>query len=463
MAVQGAILIVDDEPAVRYSLARAFRAEYRTVEAGSVDEARSQLAIARPDVILLDYSMPEADGMVLLRELSDTPDAPAVIMITAHGSERLAVEAMKAGAYDYLTKPFDLDELRLTVNRALERQGLRREVQGLREQLAGEGQFGRMIGVSPAMRELFQTATRVAESELPVLLLGESGTGKDLLAQEIHARSRRARQRMVALNCAALPENLVESELFGYEKGAFTGALAARAGRFEAAHQGTLFLDEIGDMGPATQAKILRAVESGTIERLGGSRPVSIDVRLISATNVELQAAIAKGRFREDLYYRLAGVTLYLAPLRRRKDDIPLLVERFWSDARKRHQFPGPELSREAILRLCEAPWPGNVRQLRNVVEKLFVLCRGDAIAVADVEASLAAEPVKAASELDDALAIADFRDAKRRFEAEYLTRKLREHGGNVTRTAAAIGLERQSLQEKIRKLGTEPDSSPRG
>jgi len=328
VGAQGTLLIVDDEPGVRYSLARAFQGEFRIVAASSVAEARREVQRARPEVILLDYSMPEADGMVRLRELSSAEDAPAAIMLTAHGSERLAVEAMKAGAYDYLAKPFDLEELRLTVGRAFERQRLRREVQGLREQLAGEGQFGRMIGVSAAMRELFQTAARVAASELPVLLLGESGSGKDLLALEIHARSRRARQRLAALNCAALPENLVESELFGYEKGAFTGALAARAGKFEAAHQGTLFLDEIGDMGPATQAKILRA-------------------------------AIVKGRFREDLFYRLAGVTLYLPPLRGRRDDIPLLVERFWSDARKRHQLPGRELSREAVLRLCEAPWPG--------------------------------------------------------------------------------------------------------
>ncbi len=453
VAGQGTILIVDDEPAQRYSLARAFQGEYQTVEAGSVAEARRQIERARPDVILLDYSMPEADGMVLLRELGSADDAPAVIMITAHGSERLAVEAMKAGAYDYLAKPFDLDELRLTVNRAFERQRLRREVQGLREQLAGEGQFGRMIGVSAAMRELFQTATRVADSDLSVLLLGESGTGKDLLAQEIHARSRRARQRFVALNCAALPENLVESELFGYEKGAFTGALAARAGKFETAHQGTLFLDEIGDMGPATQAKILRAVESGMVERLGGSRPIPANVRLVSATHMEPQSAIAKGQFREDLFYRLAGVTLYLPPLRQRKEDIPLLIERFWSDARRRRRAPGPELSREAILRLCEAPWPGNVRQLRNAVEKLFVLCRAERIAAEDVEASLAAEPARAASGLDDVLGVANFREAKRRFEVEYLTRKLRENRGNVTRTAAAIGLERQSLQEKIRRL----------
>jgi DNA-binding NtrC family response regulator len=458
VAYQGTILIVDDEPAMRFSLARAFRSEHRVIEAGSVAEARGEMDRARPDVVLLDYSMPGDDGMVLLREAAANREPPAIIMITAHGCERLAVEAMKAGAYDYLAKPFELDELRLMVSRAFERQRLRLEVQGLREQLAGEGQFGRMIGASAAMRELFQTATRVAESDLPVLLFGESGTGKDLLANEIHARSRRARQRFVALNCAALPENLVESELFGYEKGAFTGALATRSGKFETASGGTLFLDEIGDMAAPTQSKILRAVESGAVERLGGSRPIAADVRLISATNADLAARIARGEFREDLFYRIAGVTLTIPPLRERRDDIPLLVDRFWSDVARRNPRPGPELSRDAILRLCAAPWPGNVRQVKNVVEKLFVLCRGERVTVDDVEASLGRQPVALSHNAEepaaeDVLDTGDFREAKRRFEVEYLTRKLREHSGNVTRTAASIGLERQSLQDKIRKL----------
>jgi DNA-binding NtrC family response regulator len=447
-------LIVDDEPAVRYSLARAFAREHKTVEAESAAAARRQLRNARPDVVLLDYSMPEVDGMTLLREIGAEDDPPAVIMITAHGSERIAVEAMKAGAYDYLAKPFDLEELRLVVARALERQRLAQEVRGLREQLAGEGQFGLMIGTTASMRELFQTAARVAESELPVLLLGGSGTGKDLLAQEIHARSRRSHRRFVALNCAALPENLVESELFGYEKGAFTGAASSRPGKFEIAHLGTLFLDEIADMGPATQAKILRAVESGSVERLGGSHSSSIDVRIISATNVELQSAIRKGQFREDLFYRLAGVTLYLPPLRQRQADIPLLAERFWEDARVRHGRKGPELSPEAVERLSLAPWPGNVRQLRNVIEKLFVLARGEVVSHQEAAAAIIAEPARGVDSPDEALGETDYREARRKFEIQFLTRRLNENAGNVTRTAAIIGLERQSLQEKLRKLG---------
>ena len=438
------LLVVDDEPSARYALRRACEAHYGVAEAGSVAEARERLAARRPDIVLLDYNLPGEDGMVLLRELSAAPDSPAVIMITAHGSERVAVEAMKAGAYDYLAKPYELDELRLVVARALERQELRGEVLDLRERLAAEGQFGRMVGAAAAMRDLFVTADRVAQTDLPVLLLGESGSGKDLLAQEIHARSPRSRERFVALNCAALPETLVESELFCYEKGAFTGATASRAGKFELASGGTLFLDEIGDMPLAIQAKILRAVESGSLERLGGASTVRIDVRLIAASHQDLPAAIREGRFRQDLYFRLAGVSLRLPSLRERRDDIPPLAERFWCELRRKYGRNGPDLGRDALLRLERASWPGNVRQLRSAVERYFVLGDLDAALEAPAPSSAGAGP------LDEA----DFREARRQFEIEYLTRKLREHGGNVTRTAQAIGLERQSLQEKIKQLG---------
>ncbi len=429
------ILVVDDEPAARYALRQAFQSEYRVVEAGSVAEARERLASDRPSVVLLDQNMPGEDGLSLLREIGKAVDSPAVVMITAHGSERLAVDAIKAGAYDYLAKPYELDELRLVVARALERQQLVGEVRGLRERLAAEGEFGRMVGNSPAMRNLFRSAAQVAESDLAVMIRGESGTGKDLLAQEIHARSRRADRRFVALNCAALPETLVESELFGFEKGAFTGATTQRAGKFEQAHLGTLFLDEIGDMALGTQAKILRATESGAIERLGSGQAIQVDARLISATNADLDAAIQEGKFRQDLFYRLAGVTLDMPPLRARRADIPLMVEKFWRELQRKYERTGPELTRDIMTRLEEAQWPGNVRQLRNTVEKLFVL--------GELDPAIASE-----APMDG-----DYREAKRQFEIAYLSRKLREFGGNVTRTAAAIGLERQTLQEKIKQL----------
>lgn len=442
----GTLLIVDDEAAARFAAAKAFQPLYAVHDAASVSEARAKIRESAPDVILLDYTMPGEDGLVLLKELAASADSPAVIMITAFGSERIAVEAIKSGAYDYLPKPYDVEELRLTVARAMEHQSLRRELADLRTRLSGEGQFGRMVGESTVMRAVFLAAECVAETDLPVLILGESGTGKDLLAQEIHARSLRSRARFVALNCAALPENLVESELFGYEKGAFTGALTARPGKFEQAHQGTLFLDEIGDMTAATQAKILRAAESGAVERLGGARSIQVDARIIAATNQNLQTAMQEGKFRQDLYFRLAGMTLYLPPLRQRPEDIPLLVERFWQDLARKYKREAPPLGPETYRKLAAQEWPGNIRQLRSTVERLFVF-GGDLAAALDPAPASPSAP-------EPCFAAPDYREARRLFEAEYLTRKLRENGGNVTRTASSIGIERQSLQEKIRQLG---------
>jgi DNA-binding NtrC family response regulator len=454
------VLIVDDEPAARFALRRVAETECRVVEAGSVPEARRLLEEENPDVILLDHGLPGEDGLTWLRELRTGDTGPAVIMVTAHGSERIAVEAMKLGAYDYLTKPYDVDELRMTLRRALERQSLRGEVQGLRDRLAGEGQFGQMLAVSACMQELFLTAERVARSDLPVLVMGESGTGKDLLAREIHARSLRAKEPFVALNCAALPEHLVESELFGYERGAFTNAVASHPGRFEQANHGTLFLDEIGEMAPGTQAKILRAVESGAVERLGGNRPVKVELRLISATNRDLDAALREGRFREDLYFRLAGVVLYIPPLRKRPEDIPLLAGTIWRELQRKYRQPGPELPAEAVGSLQAAAWPGNVRQLRSVLEKLFVLAPELGVAAADVNHALEPGGRAVVNENDRLFGCDELREARRRFEIEFVTRKLREHGGNVTRTASAIGMARQSLQEKIRELGIEREES---
>jgi DNA-binding NtrC family response regulator len=448
------LLVVDDEEAARYAVRRIFGSDYTVLEADSVRKARSTLEQTQPDVILLDYGLPVEDGMVLLQEVVARPPAPAVIMITAHGSERLAVEAMKAGAFDYLVKPYDIDEIRLAVEHAVEWQELKTEVTGLRDRLAGEGDFGGMSGVSRPMRELFQTAQRVAASDLPVLILGESGTGKDMLAHEIHARSNRARNKFLALNCAALPETLVESELFGHEKGAFTHAISTRPGRFEQATRGTLFLDEIGDMDLGTQAKILRAVESGFVERLGGTQPVPVDVRLISATNRSPEAAIREGRFRQVLSFRIAAVTLFVPPLRDRREDIPSLVTRFWQDAQKKYGRPGPRLEPGAILRLQDEPWPGNVRQLRSTVEKLFVLAPGESVDASSITTAIDPVHPSAATPAESCFAEPDYRNARRCFETEFIIRKLRENAGNISRTAGAIGLARQHLQEKIRELG---------
>jgi len=319
------ILIVDDEAASRYALRRALEHAYRIAEADSAAAAREALVRERADMVLLDIVMSGEDGMSFLRWMREAGHAQPVIVVSALDTARTAVEALKLGAADYLAKGFDVEELRKRVGNLLRLSTLEQENARLRERLVTEGEFGPMLGGTPEMRRLFEMAARVAETDTTVLILGESGTGKDLLAQEIHARSARSGKPFVALNCAALPENLIESELFGYEKGAFTGAAQQKKGKFELANGGTIFLDEIGDMNPVTQAKVLRALENRVIERLGGTQTIPVDVRVISATHRDLSAEIAAGRFREDLYYRLHVVTLEVPPLRARKEDISLL------------------------------------------------------------------------------------------------------------------------------------------
>jgi DNA-binding NtrC family response regulator len=455
-----AILLVDDEPSARYGTRRALESKYKIFEAGSADEARVAIDLQSPDLVLLDMVMPGEDGLAFLRSLRESENPTPVLVVSALDSAKTAVEALKQGASDYIVKGFDIEELRHRVANILQLSSLGAENQKLRRQLVGDGQFGRMIGSSPQMRRVFEMAERVAATDATVLILGESGTGKDLLAQEIHDRSPRASKPFVAVNCAALPENLVESELFGYERGAFTGAAQQRKGKFELASSGTLFLDEIGDMNSLTQAKVLRALESRKIERLGGSHSIDVDVRVISATHRELPGEIAAGKFREDLYYRLRVVSLGLPPLREHKEDIPLLVASFLQQLGARHNRKA-RFSREAMDLLGHYAWPGNVRELRNAIERTVVLSAGDEISVADlpeeIRTSNAATAVAISNELSGTasfLGESDFREAKRQFEITYLKRKLESHRWNVSRTAEEIGLHRQSLQEKLRELG---------
>ncbi|MBZ5544533.1 MAG: sigma-54 dependent transcriptional regulator [Acidobacteriia bacterium] len=421
---------------------------------GAADSAEN------PDLLLLDIEMPGESGLDLLRELKAKESSPAVIMITAYGSEKVAVEAMKSGAYDYLPKPFEVDELRLVVEKALDHLDLAEENQRLKRQLTSEGQFGAMIGASPSMRQLFELADRVAAAEVTVLMQGESGTGKELLAREIHRRSNRGSKPFVPLNCAAVPEHLIESELFGYEKGAFTGATSQKRGKFELAHGGTLFLDEVGDMSLATQAKLLRVLETHRFERLGGTTSTEVDVRVLSATNKDLAAEISKQAFRDDLYYRLRVVLLKLPPLREHKEDIPLLVNEFCGMLAAKHRRETLTITREAMTKLMAYDWRGNVRELKNVLESAVVMSRDDTIRPEDIPADflagLSASP--ATSEAASFLGVGDYREAKQQFEVAYIKAKLREHGGNITRTAAAIGLHRQSLQEKLRELGIQAE-----
>ncbi|MGB9434493.1 MAG: sigma-54 dependent transcriptional regulator [Candidatus Acidiferrum sp.] len=451
------ILILDDEPAARYGLRRALESRYRVLEADSAAAARSALAADTPDLLLLDVVMPGEDGLSFLKWLRSEGHQLPVLMVSALDTAKPAVEALQFGAADYLVKGFELEELRTRVSNLLKLSTLEQENDSLRRRLATEGQFGRMIGRSAAMRRAFEMADRVAVTDSTVLILGESGTGKDLLAQEIHARSLRKGKACVAVNCAALPETLIESELFGFERGAFTGAAQQKKGRFEQAHGGTLFLDEIGDMNPVTQSKVLRALENRTIERLGGTQSIPVDVRVISATHRNLPQAIRDGKFREDLFYRLRVVTVELPALRAHKEDIAALAEAFLQIHGARLGRTG-RLTKEALTTLERYDWPGNVRELKNVIERAMVLCREDQVGVSDLpEEVIKGAPIlpKSGEEgADLGLSESDFREAKRKFEIAYLRRQLAAHRWNISRTAATIGLHRQSLQERLRELG---------
>jgi DNA-binding NtrC family response regulator len=451
------ILIVDDEAAARYGVRRALEGKYAIVEAESAGAARTIIASDAPDLILLDLVMPEEDGLTLLRWMRANEIESPVLMVTALDSAKTAVEALQSGAADYIVKGYDIEELRKRVGNILQLAELGAENTRLRRELVSDGQFGRMLGASAPMRRVFEMADRVAATDATVLILGESGTGKDLLAQEIHERSPRAGKAFVAVNCAALPENLIESELFGYERGAFTGAAQQRKGKFELASGGTIFLDEIGDMNPVTQAKVLRVLENRKIERLGGSHSIDVDVRVISATHRDLLAEISAGKFREDLYYRLRVVTLELPALREHKNDIPALVEAFVKQFNARHNRK-VRMSRAALDMLHAYDWPGNVRELRNAVERSLVMCHGDEITPAELPEEIRErQPIATGARAGGESAFlgeSDFREAKRQFEIVYLKRKLEEHRWNVSKTAAVVGLHRQSLQEKLRELG---------
>ena len=455
------ILIIDDEEAARLGMRRALK-NYQATEAGSVEEARFLIAQYKPALILLDNNLPGTSGMEFLHELAQQDNAPQVIMITAHGTERTAVEAIKAGAYDYLAKPYELDELRLVVKNALEARGLRAENARLKEELAAFKGTGDLLGTSDGMQKVYDLIAKVAATEITVLIRGESGTGKELVARAIHDQSASRRQgQFIAMNCAAMPSELIESELFGHEKGSFTGAANQRKGKFETAHGGTIFLDEIGDMSMTTQAKLLRVLEERKLERLGSSHSIPVDVRVISATNVDLEKAVETGKFRSDLYYRLRVVQISLPPLRERASDIPLLAAHFLKNYATKYDLKCTELGHAALAKLTAYHWPGNVRELRNVIERSAVLADGATLHANDLP-----EEVKGKGKAADASAVTfdsdflpvpfldDYREARKAFERAYIERCLIETGGNVTRAAEKVGMHRQSLQQKLKDLG---------
>jgi two-component system response regulator AtoC/two-component system nitrogen regulation response regulator NtrX len=451
------VLVVEDEKAIQLALRGLLRRDGYDVDlADTGEDALRKLGEKPYDLVLTDLALGRGiSGMDVLRASKEARAETAVVMITAHGNEKVAVEAMKQGAEDYVPKPFDNEELRVVVRRALERTQLQREHRMLLERVERETSFENLIGQGRAMKQIFEIVQKVAETDLSVLVRGESGTGKELVAQALHQRSARRAKPFVAVNCAAISKELVESELFGHEKGAFTGADARRVGKFEAANGGTIFLDEIGDMAPETQAKVLRVLQEKSFEPVGGNRVVQVDVRVVAATHRDLEAEVESGRFREDLYYRLKVVEMTLPPLRERLEDVPLLVEKFVHQVAERLGREPKHASNEALTRLMRHPWRGNVRELRNTIERAAVLASKAEIEPEDL--ALDGEPLPVNHTNAGLPPGVPFRDAKRitveSFERAYLVKALREHGGNVSRTAEAIGMVRQSLQQKIREL----------
>jgi DNA-binding NtrC family response regulator len=472
--MKGRLLVVDDERGIVIALKGLFTKEGYEVETSeSGEEALEKVKAGRFHVIITDLSMKGMSGLDLLRKVRDLDPQCAVLMITAYGNQRIAVEAMKAGAEDYLPKPFDNDELRLKVRKVMETQLLRRAHDQLLDRVRLEtGAFENMIGRSPAMVRVYETIEKVAPTDVTVLVRGESGTGKELVARAIHFRSPRARAAFIAVNCAAFSRELVESELFGHEKGAFTGAVARREGKFEAADGGTLFLDEIGDMGLETQAKLLRVLQEKQFERIGGNQPLSVDVRIIAATNQDLEAMVKQGRFREDLYYRIKVVEIRLPALRERREDIPLMVQHFIREACQRYEKPEKQLTPEAMRACMEQSWKGNARSLKAAIDQAVILSSGSEITPADLLSGSNPETVEPGAV--PAIAISSngsgseaeaaasndmtFREAKEKFvgdwERAFFIRALRATGGNISRAAERTGMYRQSFQQKMKELG---------
>jgi DNA-binding NtrC family response regulator len=451
------LLVVDDEPGVRESLRMLFKGDCEVSTASSVDEAQALLVDSSPDLILLDLVMPGRSGLDLLAELSKDAAPPPVIVLTATRTVSTAVEAMKRGAVDYITKPFEVDALRIKVQQILERRELEHEVVRLRAQIDNRDRLGGLVGQSPLMQELFATIQRVAASRATILVQGESGTGKELVARAIHDLGDRAEQPYVAVNCAAIPENLIESELFGHERGAFTDARERRIGKFEAASGGTLFLDEIGELAAAVQAKLLRALQERQIERVGGSDTITVDVRVVAATNRNLESDVAEGRFRSDLFYRLNVVPIEIPALVERSEDVRRLAEHFLQRARE-DAGRGPQaLSRESVSALERYPWPGNVRELENAIERAVALAEGDVLEVGDLPpAVIRASGVE---RLRDSVRIGKiaFEDAVGDFERTLIVEALARADWNQTRAADQLQITRRSLKLKMDRYSITP------
>jgi two-component system, NtrC family, nitrogen regulation response regulator NtrX len=443
------ILVVDDEAEIRRSVRMILEYEgYEVLEASSGPDAISIVEREAPDLVFLDIKMPGMDGLDALQRIRTSNDALPVVIISGHGTVSTAVEATKAGAFDFIEKPLTTERVLVTIRNALDRTRLADENRSLKRAVEVRHQ---MVGESPALRHVWDAIKRASPTNATVLLLGESGAGKELVARSIHRNSLRNRERFVQVNCAAIPEELIESELFGHEKGSFTGATEKQIGKFEQADRGTIFLDEVGDMSPKTQAKVLRVLQEGEVERLGSARTIKVDVRVIAATNKDLEQEIEKGTFREDLYFRLSVIPIRVPPLRDRREDVPALVRHF-ADLFSRDNNRRPQRFTPAALEYMQrARWKGNVRELKNTVERLIIMTPGEVVDVEDLRDIVRIEAKAAGGSDSEKGTLREFKETS---ERAFLVGKLRENGWNISRTAEVIGTPRSNLYKKLEQYG---------
>jgi two-component system nitrogen regulation response regulator NtrX len=449
--VKSRILVIDDEAEIRRSVRMILEYEgYEVFEASSGPEGVTLAERESPDLVFLDIKMPGMDGLDALQRIKASNETLPVVIISGHGTVSTAVEATKAGAFDFIEKPLASERVLVTIRNALDQTRLRDENKSLKRAVEVRHQ---MVGESQALRQVWEAIKRASPTNATVLLLGESGSGKELVARSIHRNSLRSRERFVQVNCAAIPEDLIESELFGHEKGSFTGATEKQIGKFEQADRGTIFLDEVGDMSPKTQAKVLRVLQEGEVERLGSARTIKVDVRVIAATNKDLEAEIEKGNFREDLYFRLSVIPIRVPPLRDRREDIPALVKHF-ADLFSRDNNRRPQRFTQAALEYMQkARWKGNVRELKNTVERLIIMTPGETIDVDDLRDIVRLEPKTAVLD-NEKERPGTLREFKESAERTFLVGKLRENNWNISKTAEVIGTPRSNLYKKLEQYG---------
>jgi DNA-binding NtrC family response regulator len=448
------VLLIDDEARVRTALKMVLEPSYDILQAADAQEGLEVFRKEGPDLVLLDVILPGTDGLAILQTLRSENKMTPVIMLTGTKSVKTAVDAMKLGAADYLSKPFDVEELRIVVDRAINSQELEREVKQLRAQVVQRYAFHNLIGKSQGMQEIYSKIEQVADSRTTVLITGESGTGKELVAKALHYNSARRERPFIALNCAALPETLIESELFGHEKGSFTDATARRMGQFEMAHTGTLFLDEIGDLSAVTQAKLLRVLQEREFTRIGGVQSIKVDVRIVAATNKNLDELVRKGQFREDLYYRINVIALYLPPLRERGEDVPLLAKHFLAKRVEEEKRPHIEFGKEALELLTRYPWPGNVREMENIIEQAFIWSQHAPQITQEHLPTILKSDSRSSSLRDDTLAgRMSLEKAVMEFEREIILDALKRTNYVQTHAANLLGISRRMLKYRMDTL----------